>query len=152
MTNIDERSIFERAYNPIAQAVVVYVIAVTIILLSKVIKLTQIIDVSERFPWMTAGAFMLLFSLFNSVYSLTTKNLMQYWQRSIYSFLGLAVVLGLTAYAFSFIPIGDAGSYRWIYIVVTIGYLVFLSMVTFMRKIVEFAQREEWNQPRKRRR
>ena len=148
----NSNSFYEKAYNPILQAVIIYIVAIFILLMAKLIKLTQIITVSERFPWMTAGAFMLLFALFNSVFSLTTKNMMQYWGRSIYSFLGLAALLGLTAYAFSFIPIGDAGSYKWIYIVVTIGYLVFLSLMTFMRQIVEFAQREEWNQPRKRRR
>lgn len=40
-------------------------------------------------------------------------------------------------------------TYRWIYIVVTFGFLVFLSMVNFMKKIVEFAEKEEWNQPRR---
>ena len=45
----------------------------------------------------------------------------------------------------------EAGSYRWIYIVVAIGYLVFLSLMAMLRKIVEFAQREEWNHPRIRR-
>ena len=42
----------------------------------------------------------------------------------------------------------EAGPYKWIYIVVTIGYLVFLCILSAMRKIVDFAQREEWNQPR----
>lgn len=36
--------------------------------------------------------------------------------------------------------------------VVTFGYLVFLSIVGFIKRIVEFAQREEWNQPRPRNR
>ncbi|MGK0452465.1 MAG: hypothetical protein ACJAXE_003142, partial [Neolewinella sp.] len=38
--------------------------------------------------------------------------------------------------------------YKWIYFVVTFGYLVFLSMIAFMKKIVEFAQKEEWNRPK----
>ena len=72
----------------------------------------------------------------------------KYWGRSIYSFMGLALGSGLTAYLFSSLTISEAGSYRWIYVVLTVGYLVFLSIVTFMRRIVEFAQKEEWNHPR----
>jgi hypothetical protein len=72
----------------------------------------------------------------------------QYWNRSLASFVALAVISGLFAYLASGIWIDDAGSYRWIYIVVSIGYVIFLSMVTFMKNIVEFAEKEEWNHPR----
>lgn len=110
------------------------------------------IGIHERFPWMAAAAFMLLFAVFNSLISLTTKDMMWYWRRSIYSYMVLAAVSGLVAWAFSSLSIGEAGSFRWIYIVLTIGYMVFLSMMATVRKIVEFAQKEEWNQPRMRHR
>lgn len=70
----------------------------------------------------------------------------------MYSFLGLAFLNGLAAWLISGVPIGQAQSYRWIYVVVTIGFLVFLSMVNLIKKIVQFAEREEWTQPRKRQR
>ena len=89
--------------------------------------------------------------MFNSVFSLSAENMLKYWGRSIYSYLGLAFASGVAAYFFSAMSIDEAGSYRWIYIVLTIGYLVFLGMMAFMRQIVEFAQREEWNHPRIRR-
>jgi hypothetical protein len=66
--------------------------------------------------------------------------------------MGLALGNGLLAWGFSSLTISEAGSYRWIYVVVTIGYLVFLSLIGVVRIIVEFAQREEWNQPRRRNR
>lgn len=104
------------------------------------------------FPWSIATAFTLLFAIFNSVMSLNADNSMKYWAASMYSYLALAFINGLAAWGFSGIRLSDAGSYRWIYIVITVGFLVFLSMVNFMKKIIEFAQREEWNQPRQRRR
>lgn len=72
----------------------------------------------------------------------------RYWTRSILGYIALAGIGALLAWGFSSLSINDAGSYRWIYIVLTFGYLFFLSMIGFMRKIVDFAQREEWNQPR----
>lgn len=147
-----KNSIFEKTFDPVLQAAITFGGVVLFILVSKFFRATGIMDVSDRFPWMTAAAFLLLFALFNSIYSLTAKSMLKYWGRSIYSFLGLAVASGFVAYLFSSLTISEAGSYRWIYVVVSFGYLVFLTMMALMRRIVEFAQREEWNHPRIRRR
>ncbi len=137
-----------KAYNPFLQAVVTLGAALGVILGAKLINFSGIIEVPARFPWMTAAVFMLCFALFNSLFSLSADNMMRYWGKSVYSFMGLAVASGLIAWLFSSMTIGEAGSYRWIFIVVTMSYLVFLSMVAMMRRIVDFAQREEWNHPR----
>ena len=150
--NHTESSFFKRAYNPILQAAITLGGVLLVIIGAKLVKLTGILYVPDRFPWMTAASFMLFFAMFNSIFALSTKDLMRYWGRSIYCFIGLAVASGLAAYFFSSLSINEAGSYRWIFFVLTFGYLVFLSMMTFMRRIVDFAQREEWNHPRVRRR
>ena len=145
------QSFFDKAYNPVYQALASLAGVISIILLSKMANAIGLVEIPDRFPWLTAASFILLFSLFNSVFSLATDNMVKYWGRSIYSFLGLAAGSGIVAYLFSHIPISEAGSYRWIYFVLFIGYLVFLSMMATIRRIVEFAQKEEWNHPRIRR-
>ena len=144
-------SFLAKTINPFYQAGIALVGVVAITLLAKVVGLSGIVSIPVRFPWMSAASFMLLFALFNSLYSLRTDDMMRYWGRSLYSFMGLAGLAGLSAWFFSGLTIGAAGSYRWIYIVVTIGYFVFLSMMATLRKIVDFAQKEEWNNPRIRR-
>jgi len=67
----------------------------------------------------------------------------------MYAYLGSAFAMGLAAWLFSGIPLGEAGTYRSIYIVVTVGFVVFLIVVNFMKRIVSYAEREEWNQPRR---
>jgi hypothetical protein len=147
-----ESTFIAKAYNPFLQAAVTLGAALIVILGAKLVNLSGIIEVPARFPWMTAAVFMLCYALFNSVFSLSANNMMKYWGRSVYSFMGLAFFSGLLAWLFSSLTISEAGSYRWIFIVVTVAYLVFLSVVAIMRKIVDFAQREEWNHPRIRRR
>ena len=93
---------------------------------------------------------MLLFALLNSLMSLRADSFAKYWGHSVYSYMGLALCSGMAAWLFSGIPLRDAGTYRWIFIVVTLGFLVFLSMANFMKNIVRYAEREEWNEPRKR--
>lgn len=141
-------SIYERAFTPYLQAAVIFGGVLLFNGIGYLLKISRLIEISERFPWMVAASFMLLYAMFNSIFSISTNNRASYWGASIYSFLGLAAASGFLAYLISGLAIKEAGSYWWIYIVVTVGYLVFVSMVGAMRNIVEFAQREEWNQPR----
>lgn len=142
---------YTKAYNPFLQAAIIFITMITIVLLSKLVNALGILEIGPKFAWMSAASFMLFFAVFNSVFSLSSKNLNRYWGRSIMAFMGLAAISAGAAYLFSSMSIDEAGSYRWIYIVVTFGYLVFLSIMGAMKNIVEFAQKEEWNHPRIRR-
>jgi len=138
----------DRVYDPFYQAGAGFAAALLINAFAGLVDATGLVKPGIRFPWMTAASLMLCFAVFNSVSSLTSASMVKHWGRSIYAFMGLAAANGLLAWLISGLSISQAGSYRWIYIVVTIGYLIFLGMMAFMRSIVEFAQREEWNHPR----
>ncbi len=144
-------SVFERKLDPIRQAALFFIAAVVFMTLTLLLDQTGWYDTDRLFPWSIATAFLLLFALFNSLMSLNADNSARYWGRSVYSFLGLAFLNGVAAWLTSGVPLGAAQSYRWIYVVITIGFLVFLSMINLMKKIVQFAEKEEWNQPRPRR-
>lgn len=145
---MEDTSIFEKKIDPLYQAGGALVAVFVFILIGTAVSAGTDGVVTHKWPWLCAASFLLFFALFNAIMSATSENLMKYWGRSIYSFLGLAVGSGLLAWAFSGLSIGQAGSYKWIFFVVTFGYLVFLSMIAFMKQIVEFAQKEEWNRPR----
>ena len=90
----------------------------------------------------------MMFAVFNSIISVTAKSGMEYWGKSMTSYTILMVVSGLIAWGISGETIFEAGSFSWIFIVMTFCYLVFISMMNLLRKIVGFAMKEEWNQPR----
>jgi hypothetical protein len=138
--------------NPPAQALIVFCAGLIVMLATFLVSLIDKSWVSPRFYWLTAASFLLFFSVFNSVSSLISKNVLHFWARSIYSYMGLALLSGIIAWRFSGISIYDAGTYSWIYVVVTIVYVVFLTLVRSMKMIVEFAQKEEWQNPNLRRR
>lgn len=144
----ENQDFLDRLKNPVIQALVTVAAIVFVMLGAKLVRLTGLIEVSDRFPWMTSASFLLCFSLFNSVFSVFTRSMVKYWGKSIYSFMGLAVVSGFLAYLFSSKDLSEAGSYWWIFIVVSVGYLVFLGIMAFIKGVVDFAQREEWNQPK----
>lgn len=142
----------EKIANPIFQAILLFVAGLVVTVVAKFVAWIQLTEVSERFPWLSAASFLFLFAISNSISSLGSRPGSNYWGKSIISFVLLAVTSGGMAYLFSSLNIWEAGSYSWIYVVLSLGYLVFMGLMSFMRNIVEFAQREEWNQPRKRKR
>lgn len=144
----EKDSLFARAFDPPIQAAVILALAFVLILGGKLVALSGITYVGERFPWLLAASMLLFFSVFNSVFLLSSKDLNRYWSRSMLSFIGLALGAGALAWLFSGLTISQAGSFRWIFFVVTFAYLVFMSITRFLKIVVEFAQREEWTQPR----
>jgi hypothetical protein len=143
-------AVTETKIDPLKQALICFTAALLFMVLGWLFTYTGLYTVERLFAWSIALTFMLLYAVFSSLLSLQFDNVMQYWGRSVYSYMGLAVANGLLAWLFSGVPIGEAESYKWIYFVVTFGFLVFLSMVSFIRRIINFAEREEWNQPRMR--
>jgi amino acid transporter len=143
---------FDKKINtPMVQAAAVLVVAVFLMFLGWAFQATGLLRPDRLFAWSIATALMLFFALVNSLLSLRADSFAKYWGASMYSYLGLAFGNGLAAWLFSGVRLSEAESYQWIYTVVTVGFIVFLLMVNFMKKIVGFAQREEWNQPRRRR-
>ncbi|MEO6038558.1 MAG: hypothetical protein ABIQ93_09095 [Saprospiraceae bacterium] len=142
----------QRKFSPIVQAGIVFGGAVLFMAFGWLLTVTGFYPVERLFAWSIGAAFLLFFAMFNSLLSLRADNFAKYWAASMYSFLALALSTSGAAWMFSGVPIGEAESYRWIYIVVTFGFLVFLSLDNFMKIIVRFAEREEWNAPRTRNR
>lgn len=140
-----------RLDRPPVLALVVFSLSFLLMLLGWGVMAMGWTGQDRLYVWSIAAAFMLLYALANSLLSLRAGNFLKYWGSSMYSYLGLAIASAFAARLFSGLSIGEAGSYRWIFIVVTFGFLVFLSVVNFAKRIVQFAEREEWNQPRKRR-
>lgn len=136
---------------PLKQALMVLGISIFFMVCGWLSNRMGLIEGDPLFAWSVATAFMLLFAVLNSLLSISAANALRYWRDSMYSYTGLAALNALSAWGASGISIGNAGSYKWIYFVITFSFLVFLSMVNLMKRIVRFAEREEWNQPRRKR-
>ena len=142
----------DRKFTPPIQALLILVFSLVLMIGGVIFDKLGILEMDRLYPWTIATGLLLLFAMFNSVSSLRDDNFAKYWSASMYSYIGLALLNGAAAWLISGVPVGEAESYKAIYIVVTVGFLVFLSMVNLMKKIVNFAEKEEWNQPRTRNR
>lgn len=133
----------DKTYNPVLQAACALGFALVLMLITQIVKWSGAMTVGNRIFWIIAGTAILSYALFNSIISLSSKDMNKYWFHSTASYAILMVSCGGLAYFFSALTINQAGSFRWIFIVLTFGYLLFLSMMRFMRKIVHIAQKED---------
>ena len=140
---MDTPSPFKKEIHPVQQAIAVLVAMPLMMLLFLIPSWFGIFDLNDHFPWTVSAAFTLLFGVINSVLSLGAKDQNKYWGSSIMSYMAVLVVGGFIAWLFSGQSIHEAKSFRWIYIVFTFGYLLFLCMVRAMRKIVQIAQEQD---------
>lgn len=143
--------LYPNEYNAYKHAILVLVLGVIMMLLSLIIKSTGV-ELEETFIWMIVAACSLLFAGSCSIYAAFNKNFNQFLLHAVVSYLSLVVVMCFLAYFISKIPISKAGTYYKILMVVTFCFLVLLSLVNAVRAIIEYAQKEEWNHPKLRRR
>jgi len=119
----------------------------------KVLQLLNITATNPEKIWIWAITFGLFFSVANCVFSLNTKDSSEkYWGQSMLAFILAMFLLVGAAYLLSGIGLEEGSAFRWLLIVVVIGHLVFSSIVRLMKGIVDFAQKEEWNAPNKKKR
>lgn len=140
---MDKKSIFYKAYHPILQAVLIAGLSLVLMILVFLMNIVGLSSFPPKVFWMISGACMLYFGLFSSIFSLSTNNFNNYFLMSLIGFVGVAISGSLFAWLFSGQGIDEAGSFRWIYFILAFSYLLFLAIVNGMRRIVEFAQRED---------
>ena len=139
---MSQTSIFNRNISPIIQGIMILGLIIGVQLIIRLLINPQ--DQFGRLDyWITSGAFLLFFAVVCSVFSFSSPNPMKYYGQAITSFLLVAILGGLSAYYFSDIALSEAGSFSWIYTVLAVIFVVFLTIVNLMRKIVEIAKKQD---------
>jgi hypothetical protein len=95
------------------------------------------------YHWIVSMSVLLLFAFFNSVYLLKTNDTGIYIRNSIYAFVMLLVGTFCMAVGFSDEIPANRMSVRWIFFMIIFSYFIFLTIAYFMRKIIEYAQRQD---------
>lgn len=127
---------------PFRQALLTFGLFLFFLICYKLLFASSIEEYS-RFPWVLAASFLLIFGVFNALVFLTVEHVGKYWSQSILSYGAFALLGGFSAMFVSGLPLSEAGSFRWIYLVITFSYLIFLSIGGFMKAIVRVAQKAD---------
>lgn len=128
--------------NPYYQSGIGLALLVPVLLITKMILGDSAAEGSTLIYWELSFSILLGYIMFNSILSLRTKNGMIYYRDSIFSFAILGGIGGGLAYLLSGLSLDEAATFKWLTIVFTFTYLVFLTITSLMRKFMEFAKRQ----------
>lgn len=141
--NYWDNSLYARNISPFIQASIVLGLIVFFMMVSYIFFYFEIGGVKQGTPWTIFATFMLFYALVNSVLSISAVSRNKYWLHSIVSYVILGIVGGGLAFWISGLSIDEAGSYRWILMIFTFCYILFLTIVSTMKKIVTIAQKQD---------
>lgn len=136
------KKLVQRLNDPVIQAILVFSIFILFELISLIVSaLSKSFDTTNY--WILAGTFLMLYAIFNAIGMSQSRKTLWYWSRSMYGYFGLLVAVSLIAFAFSGVGINQAASIKWIFFIITMCYVLFLVISFLMRKIVDYAQKQD---------
>lgn len=138
-----DKSIFEYKVRPMYQAMAVLATIVLVCGIAKLAMMAGWFSPKIYFPYVVTFSFLLFYALGNCLLSFADDNQAKYWTESILSYVGLSTLGAGFAYLMSGLTIGEAASFKWIFFVFTFGYVILLTIMRSIRKIVIFAQKED---------
>ncbi|HRI00924.1 MAG TPA: hypothetical protein PK006_07730 [Saprospiraceae bacterium] len=131
--------------KPIYQGIASSLIALVIIVFILIGRWIKLLSPDPESIWMITTAILLFYILFNCLFSFQTKDKMEYYAQSIYTYVALIVSGILVAQFITGQTLFETDSHPWIIMVFSMVYLVFISILNLIRKIVEIALRQEKN-------
>ncbi len=136
------KSFLAQDISPFIQAVFVLVLILVFHIIGKIANSLGF-AFEDTYPWLVSCAMLLFFALFNAILSLSASNPNTYWWKSIVSFLAVAGIGAVLATWFSGLSMQEAGAIKWLYFVISFGYLCFISIVNLMKKFVNIAIKQD---------
>lgn len=100
-------------------------------------------EAGHFYHWVISASILLLYAFFNAVYLLKTDQINIYLRNALYGFIVLLLFTFGIAAALSSVSAEDSRSVKWIFFTITFSYFIFLMIAYFMRKIIEYAQRQD---------
>jgi hypothetical protein len=138
-----DNSILDQNISPFKQLIISLLLAIILMLFSKISPVIPYSKTAHILPWTSLCGAILFYAITNSILSFGASANKYYWMQSILCYVTLLAVGGLIAWQMTGIGIYDAGSVSWIYVVLSMGYLVFLSIVNLIKFVVALAQRDD---------
>jgi hypothetical protein len=93
--------------------------------------------------WIVATAMILSYVILNSVVAIRIEPVLPYFRNSIYCYFSLLAF----AYGWSLLLTGkhidDVGSFRWLWLVLTLVYMVFFTIARSIKQIMDFAIKQD---------
>jgi hypothetical protein len=131
--------------TPFYQAGLIFVFILALSLLDMTLPHDTAIISPAAGPWILATALLLCYVFFNTVFLFRIKETIPYWSKSMISYVILLILTYGWCYFLSGRHIDEVGSFRWLWMVLTLVYMVFFAIAYTIKGIIAIADREERN-------
>ncbi|MBP7184627.1 MAG: hypothetical protein KBA06_03885 [Saprospiraceae bacterium] len=148
--DVKSTSIFYKKVNPLFLGGVFILTNLACIFFLKLLDLSTLFDIEYDVYWKSSCTIIFVYVAAVCIFALSSQNINQFIAKSIVMY----IILIASAYFLVTLLRNDADftevdSFKWILYVISFGYLVFLSIIGFVRKIVDYAENETWTAPKR---
>ena len=129
--------------HPLRQAIAVALLIILFTLLDLLLPHKESIFETDSGTWIVATSMILCYIIVNTVMALRITNVIPYWSKSVLYFLALLLFSYLWCILLTGKHIDEVGSFRWLWFVLTLVYLVFFAIIRSMKRIVDLVIRQD---------
>lgn len=137
------KTLLHRITNPFFQAGLIGGLIILLSLIDLMLPHSNTLLSPEAGTWVVATAMMLCYVILNTIIALRIEHVISYWSRSVILFIGLLVFSYIWCWLLSGRHIDDVGTFRWLWFVLTLTYMVFFGIARSMKRIVDLAIRQD---------
>ncbi len=129
--------------KPLYQALLAAGMAILFSLVDKMLPHhTELLEINSG-TWIVGTAMILCYIILNAIVALRIEPIIPYWSKSVTFYIALLVFIYFWCWMLSGKSIDDAGSFRWLWIVLTLVYMVFFLIARSMKRIVDYALKQD---------
>ena len=129
--------------KPLNQAALIVCMTIVFSLIDYVLPHHNDLFEADSGSWIVGTAMIFCFIIINSVVALKSEPILPYWSKSLLIFVGLLVFTYAWCYMLTGKQIDDVGSFRWLWIVLSMVYIVFFIIARTMKRIVDIANEQD---------
>ena len=129
--------------NPLYQVLLVTGMTIVFTLVDKILPHSTTLLEPNSGTWIVGTAMILCFIILNTVVALKIEPIRPYWSKSITFYIGFLAFTYLWCWFLSGKHIDEAGSFRWLWFVLTLVYQIFFAIARSMKRIVDIAIRQD---------
>ena len=129
--------------KPLYQALLVVAMTIVFSLFDKMMPHhTELLEINSG-TWIVGTAMILCYIILNAIVALRIEPIIPYWSKSVTFYIGTLVFVYAWSYLLSGKSIDEAGSFRWLWLVLTLVYMVFFAIARSMKRIVDYALKQD---------
>lgn len=129
--------------KPLNQVFLVAGMTVVFTLIDKILPHNTILLEPDSGTWIVATAMILCYIILNTVIAIRIEPILPYWSKSVTYYVAFLVFTYLWCFLLTGKQIDDVGSFRWLWLVLTLVYMVFFGIARSVKRIVDIAIKQD---------